>query len=101
MLRIHEGRHPSTLLNLGDGMQGQCGLTRTLRAIDLHDPALGIAATQGEVKGQRSGGERLHPHAGGIAQPHDRTLTEVALDVVEHKSEGLVALGSRPGVSGT
>ena len=101
VLRIHEGSHPATLLNLSDGMQGQRGFTRTLRAINLHNPALGIAATQGEVEGERSGGERLHPHAGGIAQPHDRTLTEVALDVIKHKSEGLVALGSRPGVSGT
>jgi len=31
----------------------------------------------------------LNPHAGGIPQPHDRTLTEIAFDLVQHQPQGL------------
>ena len=92
MLRIHESRHTATLLHLSDGVQRQRCLTGTFRAIDLHHTALGIATTQGEIQGERSGGDRFHPHAGGIPQPHDRPFTEIALDLAEHQIQRLVAL---------
>ena len=98
MLGVDEGGHATPLLHLGDGVQGEGGLTGALRPVDLHHPALGVAAAQGQIEGEGTGGDGFHPHAGGIAQPHDRALAEIALDLVEHQAQGLVALGGGPGV---
>ena len=81
MLRIHEGGNATTLLHLGDGMEGEGGLAGALRAIDLHHPPLGITAAEGQIEGQGTGVDRLDPHPGGIPEPHDRAFTEIALDL--------------------
>ena len=98
MLRIHEGRHTTTLLHFSNRVQGERGFTGTFRAVDLHHTTLRVTTTQGEVKGQRTGGNRLHPHAGGIAQPHDRSLAEVALDLTQHQIQRLVPLAGGTGI---
>ena len=102
MLRIHKSGHTTSLLHLGNGMQREGGLTGTLRPIDLHYSALGIAPTQGQIQGEGAGADGFHPHAGRIPQAHDRTLAEIALDLIQDKPQGLVALGRCPTIgSGT
>ena len=98
MLRIHKGRHTTTLLHFSNRVQGERGFTGTFWAVDLHHATLRITTTQREVKGQRTGGNRLHPHAGGIAQPHDRSLAEVALDLTQNQIQRLVPLAGGTGV---
>ena len=86
MLGIDEGRDATAALDLGDGMQGEGGLTGAFGSVDLHHPPFGVATTQGQVKGEGSGGEGLDPHAGGIAQAHDRAFAEIALDLGEDQA---------------
>ena len=94
MLSVDKSRHTATLLHLSDGMQGEGGFTGTLRAVNLNDAAFGVATTEGQIQGERAGGDGFNPHARGIPQPHDRTLTEVAFDLVQHQPQGLFTLSS-------
>ena len=96
MLGIDESRYTTTLLNLSDGMQRQRCLTRTLRAIDLNDTALGVTATEGKIKREGTGGDGFHPHAGSVTKTHDRSLAEIALDLTEHQIQRLVTLTGTP-----
>ena len=55
MLCIDERSHTACLLTLGNGMDGQCGLTRRFWAEDFDDTSLGIAAhTQCGVQSNRA-----------------------------------------------
>ena len=92
VLSVDEGRHAAAALHFGNGVQGEGGFTRALRAVDLNDPSFGIAAAEGEVEGEGAGGGGLDPHARGIPQAHDRALAKVALDLVQHQAKGLVPL---------
>ena len=67
-------------------MEGEGGLAGAFRAVNLHHPTLGIATAQGQVQGEGAGGGGFNPHAGGIPQPHDGPLAEVALDLIEHQA---------------
>ena len=73
-------------------MQGQCGFTGTLGPVDLNDTSLGVPAAESEIKRERTGGDRFHPHPGCIPETHDRSLSEIALDLTEDEVERLVAL---------
>ena len=95
MLSVHKSRHTATLLHLSDGMQGEGGFAGALRAVNLNDAAFGVATTKGQIQGERTGGDGFNPHARGIPQPHDRPLTEVAFDLVQHQPQGLFTLSSR------
>ncbi len=100
MLGIHEGRHPTTALHLGDRVQGEGGLAGTFRSVHLHHAALRISTPEGQIQGERTGGDGFHPHPGGVSEPHDRALAEIALDLIQHQTEGLVPLGGGTGISG-
>ena len=94
MLSIDKGRHTTTPLHLSNGMQGERGFTGAFRAVNLNNAAFGITAAQGEIQGERTGGDGFNPHAGGIPQAHDRTLAEVAFDLIQHQTQGLFTLSS-------
>ena len=44
MFGIDEGSDTTSLLAFGNGMDGQCRLTRRLRTLDLNDASFGVAA---------------------------------------------------------
>ena len=92
MLSINEGGDASVALDLGDGMQGQCGLAGAFRAVNLDNAPLGISTTQGEIKGEGTCGNRLDPHPGCVPKAHDRSLAEIALDLTEHEVERFITL---------
>lgn len=75
VLRVDERRDTTRALRIGDGVQGECGLTRGLRAVDLHDAATRQASDpEGDVEGDGAGGDDCHGGALIAAQPHDRAL---------------------------
>ena len=80
MLRIDEGGYASGFLCLGDGMDGQGGLTRRLGTVDLDDASAGETAhTEGRVQSDTAGGDHLHVFYLLVAQFHDGTFAEVFL----------------------
>src|ERR1700727_2845674 len=60
--------------------------------VDLpHDPAPGEAAdAEGQVEGQRPGGNGLDVHVEVLTHPHDRPLAELLLDLPQGHVECLV-----------
>src|SRR5690606_12790026 len=57
--------------------------------VDLDDAAAGQAAdAEGGVQRDRAGGDDLDGRAGVVAEPHDRSLAELAVDLGEGVVEG-------------
>ena len=74
-------------------MQTEGGLAARLRSVDLDDPAPGQAPdAEGDVEPERPGGDGVDTDGGIVAQPHDRSLAEVLLDLGEGHLEGLLPL---------
>ena len=90
MLGVDEGRDAALFLRLGDGMDGQRGLTRRLRAIDFYHSAAGIAANaQGHVEPDGARGDDIHILHLLVAHPHDGAFTEIFLYLAHSGLEGL------------
>ena len=80
VLGIDEGGDATCFLGLCDGMDGQGGLTRRLRTIDLDDASLGIAShAEGGVQSDTACGDDFHILYLFFAHSHDATLAEVLL----------------------
>src|SRR5882672_4266466 len=93
VLGVDEGGDPAQLLGLGDGVEAEGGLAARLRPVDLDDPAPGQAPdAEGDVEPERSGGDGVDADGGVVAQPHDRALAEVLLDLGEGHVQGLLPL---------
>ncbi|MNN27166.1 hypothetical protein D3C81_1406930 [compost metagenome] len=89
VLGIDKGAGGAQLLCLGDHRQGQGGLARGLRTVDLDDPALGQTAdTEGDIQPQRAGGNGRNRLALVVAHAHDRALTELTLDLTQGRGQG-------------
>jgi hypothetical protein len=74
-------------------VQGERGLTRRLGTVDLDDPAAGKPAdAERDIQRDRSGGDHLDGGAVVAAQPHDRALSELPVDLGEGRFEGLLAV---------
>ena len=72
MLGVDDGGYTAHLLGLGDGVDGQGGLTRGFGTVDLDDASAGITAhTQCVVKADRAGGDDLDILDVVVAQLHD------------------------------
>ena len=91
VLGVDEGADAALLLLLGDDVEGEGGLARAFRAVDLDDPALGQAAdAERDVEADRAGRDRLDVERRRRAEPHDRALAEAALDLREGGFERLL-----------
>ena len=92
VLGIDEGAHPARLLRFGDDLEGQGGLARALRPVDLDDAAARQAAdAEGDVEPERARGHRLGlDRLLALAETHDRALAEGLLDLRERGIERLV-----------
>src|SRR5574340_952989 len=93
MLRIHEGGGAALLLNFRDHLQGERGLARGFRTINLYHPAARQAAdAERDVEAERAGGHHLHVARGTvIAETHDRSLAKLLLDLGERRGQRLFA----------
>ena len=93
MFCINECSDATCLLALCDGMDGQCGLTRRLRTIDLDDPAFGITTyTQGGIQCDTAGGDNLYIFYLLFTHTHDGAFTEILLDLSHCSLQGLQLL---------
>ena len=99
VLGIDEGAGAGLALHLGDDLQRERGLARGFRAVDLdHAAARQAADAQGDVQAQRAGGDHLDVlELLAFAQPHDRALAELLLDLGQGGLQGLglFAVGQR------
>ena len=98
MLGVDEGADAALLLRLGDDVQRERGLARGFRAVDLdHAAARQAADAERDVEPERAGGDRLDlDRLLVLAEPHDRALAEVSLDLRERGLERLLLVHARP-----
>src|SRR5262249_23495469 len=83
MLCIDERRHAAGFLSFGHDLQGERSFPRGFRPEDLHHSAAREPAdAERIVDADRAGGNRLGRGDGvPLAQPHDRALAELLLDL--------------------
>src|SRR5580700_8118129 len=88
---VDEGADAALLLRLGDAMERERGLAGGFRAVDLDDAAARQPAdAERDVETERAGGDGVHVHRVHVlAEPHDRALAEIALDLRERRIKGL------------
>jgi hypothetical protein len=99
VLGVDEGAGAGLALHLGDDLQGEGGLARRFRAVDLdHAAARQAADAQRDVQAERAGGDHLDVlDLLAFAQPHDRALAELLLDLGQRGLQGLGLLAVRGG----
>ena len=96
MLRVDERSVATGLLGVGDGMEGDRGLTGGLGAIDLNDTAARQAAdTECNVEGEGPCGDHLDWRTIIVAEAHDGALTELLIDLRQGDFECLIAIIGR------
>src|SRR4029077_4432129 len=84
----------------GHDVHGEGRLAGRLRTVDLGDASAWEATdAEGEVEGQRPGGDRLDVHVRAFAHLHDGALAELLVDLGESDVEGFVAVSVHCGVS--
>jgi hypothetical protein len=90
VLGVDEGRHAAAALGLGDHVQGQGGLARGLRPVDLdHASARHAAHAERGVEGERARGDGGHVHLLPAPQPHDGSLAELLVDLRQGRLDRL------------
>ena len=78
---IDKGSYAAVFLSLGNGVNGQGGLTGTFRTKNLDDAAFGITAhAKCSVEGKATGGYHLHVFHLLVAEFHDGAFTKVLFD---------------------
>ena len=91
VLGVDVGADAAVALGLGDHVHGERRLAGRLRAEDLDDPAPGQAAdAEGEVEREGTRGDGLDADVALLAEPHDRALAVLLLDLAERHVERLV-----------
>ena len=81
---------PPRLLRVRDGVQRHGGLTvSSLGRRSRRCGRAGAADAEGHVEGDRAGGDHLDRDARLLAEPHDRALAELPLDLEERGLECL------------
>ena len=93
MLGIDKGGGAPLLLAFGHGVQGERGLARAFRTINLDDAALGQAANaEGNIEAERPGRNRLDLNRLSAAQFHGRALAKGAVNLRQRGVECLFAV---------
>ena len=82
MFRVDECSVSACFLRAGNCMKRNGRLTGGLRAVDFDDAPTGQTAnSKSNIKSQRTSGDHLHRGTRIIPQSHDRTLTELLIDL--------------------
>ena len=93
VLGVDERGDAAGPLRVGDGVEGESGLTRGLRPIDFDDAAAREPANaERDVEGDRPGGDHGDRGALVAAETHDGALAELAINLGEGGFEGLFAI---------
>lgn len=92
-LGVDEGGIAPGLLGVGDGVQGDRGLTGGLRTVDFDDATARQAAdAEGDVESEGTRGDHLDGGTVIIPQAHDGALTELLVDLRQGDFERLVSI---------
>ena len=95
MLRFHKGHFAAHLLGRGHDMQGQCGLTGGLGAVDFDDSAAGVTSdAEGVVEGDGAGGDYFDVFDNVVAHLHDCATAVGLLDAAHSLGESVEACGA-------
>ena len=90
VLGVDEGGIAPGLLGVGDGVQGDRGLTGGLRTVDFDDATARQAAdAEGDVESEGTRGDHLDGGTVIIPQAHDGALTELLVDLRQGDFERL------------
>ncbi len=91
MLGVDKGALTAEFLHFGDDLQGERGLARRLRAVNLDHPSTRQAAdTERDVESERAGRDDLNvlDHL-TLTEPHDGALAELLFDLRQRDLQGL------------
>src|SRR5690606_21185456 len=93
VLGVDERGDAAAALGVRDRVERQRRLTRGLRAVDLDNASAGQTPdAEGDVECDGTGGDDGDGRALVAAEPHDGSLTELAVDLSEGGLEGLLAV---------
>ncbi len=94
MLGVDEAGGAASLLHLGHHVQGQSGLARAFRTVDLDDaPARQAADAERHVEAQRTGGDGLDlDDLALLPEFHHRALAEGPVDLGERRFESALLI---------
>ena len=96
VLSVDEGRVATSLLGVGDSVQGDRRLTGGLGSVDLDDTAAREASdAEGDVEGKGTRGDHLDGRAIVIAQAHDGALAELLINLRQGDFKSLIAIVGR------
>ena len=101
VLRVDERSDATGRLGVGHGVERHGGLTRGLRAVDLHDATPGEPTdAECHVERESAGGDDLDRRPGVIPQPHHGTLAVGLVDLREGQLERLLTVLRVAGLTG-
>ncbi len=91
VLGVDEGGGSAGLLGLGDDVEGERGLARAFRPVDLDHPAARKTAdAERDVEAERAGRDGLDLDRLARAELHRRPLSERAVDLRQRRLERLL-----------
>ena len=92
VLGVDEGGDPTVALGLGHDVEGETGLARALRPVELDDAPTGNTTdAQGEIEGEGAGGDHVHLAVGRLTHLHDRPFAELTLDLADRHVQCFVS----------
>jgi hypothetical protein len=98
VLGVDEGGDTPVALGLGHDVEGEAGLPRAFRPIELDDAAPRHATyPQCEVERESTCGDDIHLDVGRLSHLHDGALAKLPLDLAERHVQGLVTFTSHFG----
>src|SRR5579875_3136463 len=98
VLGVDERGDPPGLLRVRDGMQRHRRFPGGFRAVYLHDaPAREAAEAERDVQRDRPGGDHLDGDMPLLAEPNDRALAELPLDLEQSRLKGLIPVAGPVG----
>ncbi len=94
VLGVDEARGAAGLLHLGHHVQGQGGLARAFRTVDLDDaPARQAADAQGHIEAERAGGDGFDlDDLALLAELHHRAFAKSSVDLGERRFQSALLI---------
>ena len=93
VLRIHKRGDSAVGLGVGNRVEGECGFTRGLGAINLDDAAARQTAdAERDIESNRTGGNNRNGWPLVRAESHDRPFSKLAINLRESRLKGFFAV---------
>ena len=93
VFRVHKSGNTAIGLGVGNRVEGECGFTRGLGAINLDDAAARQSAdAERDIESNRTGGNNRNGWPLVRAESHDRPFSKLAIDLRESCLKGFFAV---------